>query len=265
MTAIRRRGVDVVVRLERPTHALGRRRHRLRGQAAHRSGAARRRRRAPARRRRRSRPADASSHGRALERDRPRRRRRVHSHRAGARTRSTRPRCRAARSGTRPRSATRSARAPSSDSRGRTRGRRSYARPPRPRSRDARVQAHGDAGQLRGGIGVGQAAADGAAIADGACDRPRAAPRASKGTLVAIESRSAPPSAAASWPRSRTPPARSTMYDERGTRFTSTSRAGAASRMFRIGIRLCPPARIRASSPWAASSASTSSVEAAAT
>src|SRR6266545_381680 len=35
--------------------------------------------------------------------------------------------------------------------------------------------------------------------------------------------------------------------------------------MFRIGIRLCPPARIRASSPWPASSATASSVEATAT
>src|SRR5215470_592194 len=62
-----------------------------------------------------------------------------------------------------------------------------------------------------------------------------------------------------------TPPARSTMYESAPTRFRSMSRPGVASRMFRIGIRLCPPARMRASSPWATSWATASSVEATAT
>ena len=113
--------------------------------------------------------------------------------------------------------------------------------------------------QLGGRIGVREAAADGAAVADLRVgdERHRAVQRAARAratVALALDAR-----AGASWRRCAGRRRRPSMPASSPTPLRSTSTAGCASRKFIAGTRLWPPARTLASSPCSASSASASS------
>jgi hypothetical protein len=105
---------------------------------------------------------------------------------------------------------------------------RDLARAARAGDPEARVEGEQRRGQLRGGIGVSQAAAERPLVPDRHVGH--AAEAASSAWRVSAPIRS-PPSVVRAIPASsRTP-------------LTSTSTAGRTSRMLSIGTRLCPPAR----------------------
>ena len=136
-------------------------------------------------------------------------------------------------------------------------GRAAGARGPRASQMENRVEGEHARGQLGGGIGVGQAPADGSArprleVPD---ERRRLGQQRSGGgdTRVALEGALAHERA-----QPQTPCSARTAASA-ATRLRSTRTAGRARRMFIMGTRLWPPASGLASGPWRARSSSASS------